>query len=56
MVKAFLQKVSNYQTERISLAAGIISMASFTSFMLGLLRDRLLSGAFGVDICVRLGE
>ncbi len=48
MVKAFIHKISNYQTEKISLAAGIISAASFTSFLLGLVRDRLLSGAFGV--------
>ena len=48
MVKAFIQKISNYQTEKISLAAGIISVASFTSFLLGLVRDRLLSSAFGV--------
>ncbi len=48
MIKSFFKKVSNYQTEKISLAAGIISIASFLSFLLGLLRDRLLSGAFGV--------
>ncbi len=48
MVKSFIQKISNHQTEKISLAAGIISIASFLSFLLGLVRDRLLSGAFGV--------
>ncbi len=48
MVKNFLEKISNHKTEKISLAAGIISAASFTSFLLGLVRDRLLSGTFGV--------
>lgn len=44
----FFKKLSNHKAEKITAAAGIISAASFTSFMLGLARDRLLSGAFGV--------
>jgi len=45
----FFKNISDHRTEKISLAAGIISAASFLSFMLGLVRDRLLSGAFGVS-------
>lgn len=45
-MKKILKTIINYKTERISLAALIISIASFLSFALGLVRDRLLSGAF----------
>jgi len=48
MVRKILESIVNYKTERISLAAGIISVASFLSFVLGLVRDRLLSSSFGV--------
>lgn len=48
MVKDFLKKISEYQTEKISSAALIISAASFLSFLLGLIRDRLLASKFGV--------
>lgn len=46
MIKKFLQKISDYKTERISAAALIISAASFLSYILGLLRDRLLASTF----------
>jgi len=47
MVKRFLEKISNHTAEKISAAALIISVASFLSFLLGLLRDRLLASTFG---------
>lgn len=43
-----IQKILNYKTEKIKVAALIISISSFLSFLLGLLRDRLLSESFGV--------
>src|SRR3989344_4560489 len=48
MIQNFLKTISNHKVEKISFAAAIISVASFTSFLLGLLRDRLLSSMFGV--------
>jgi len=44
----FLKKLYGHQTQNISLAALILSIFSFLSFLLGLLRDRLLTGTFGV--------
>lgn len=44
----FFKKISNHQTEKISSAALIISIASFCSFLLGLVRDNLLTRNFGV--------
>jgi len=43
----FFKKVAVHQTEKITIAAFIISVASFFSFALGLLRDRLLTSSFG---------
>lgn len=47
MIKKFFSKIYNHKTERVSLAALILSVFSFSSFVLGLLRDRLLTGTFG---------
>jgi len=47
MIKKFLQRISNHQTQCISAAALILSIASFLSFILGLVRDRLLTSTFG---------
>lgn len=47
MIKKFLKKVSEHKAEKITAAALIISFASFLSFLLGLLRDRLLTSSFG---------
>lgn len=44
----FLKRIYGHQTQSISLAALILSAFSFLSFVLGLLRDRLLTGTFGV--------
>jgi putative peptidoglycan lipid II flippase len=44
----FFKKIYNHKTERVSLAALILSIFSFSSFILGLLRDRLLTSTFGV--------
>ncbi|MEK7541103.1 MAG: murein biosynthesis integral membrane protein MurJ [Patescibacteria group bacterium] len=41
------KKIYNHKTERVSLAALILSVFSFSSFILGLLRDRLLTSTFG---------
>ena len=49
MIQDLFSKLSNHTTEKITLAAGIISLASFLSFVLGLVRDRLLSSTFGVS-------
>jgi len=46
-MKQFFQKISNHQTRRISAAALILSITSFLSFVLGLVRDRLLTTTFG---------
>lgn len=43
----FLKKLYGHQTQNISLAALILSVFSFLSFLLGLLRDRLITGTFG---------
>ena len=47
MIKRFIQKILDHKTEGISAAALILSIASFLSFMLGLVRDRLLTSSFG---------
>lgn len=47
MIKKFFQKISNHQTKHITTAALILSVFSFLSFILGLIRDRLLAGGFG---------
>ncbi len=47
MVKKFLDKISSHKTERISVAALILSVASFLSYALGLVRDNLLARNFG---------
>src|SRR3989344_6421220 len=44
----FFKKIYSHQTQNISLAALILSIFSFLSFVLGLLRDRLLTGSFGI--------
>jgi len=44
----FFKKIYGHQTQNISLAALILSVFSFLSFALGLLRDRLLTGIFGI--------
>lgn len=43
----FFRKIYNHKTERVSLAALILSVFSFLSFLLGILRDRLITGKFG---------
>ena len=43
----FLKNISDHKAEKITAAALIISVASFLSFLLGLLRDRLLTSSFG---------
>ncbi|MFA5878445.1 MAG: murein biosynthesis integral membrane protein MurJ [Candidatus Staskawiczbacteria bacterium] len=43
----FFKKISSHQTQHVSVAALILSIFSFLSFLLGLLRDRLLTGTFG---------
>ncbi len=47
MIQTFFKKISGHTTEKITAAALIISVASFLSFLLGLLRDRLLASTFG---------
>ena len=44
----FFKKIYSHQTQNISLAALILSVFSFLSFVFGLLRDRLLTGTFGI--------
>lgn len=44
----FLKRIYGHRTQNISLAALILSIFSFLSFVLGLLRDRLLTGTFGI--------
>ncbi len=46
MVKEIFRKISDYKTERISVAALILSAAAFLSYLLGLLRDNLLARTF----------
>jgi len=46
-VKNFLKGISNHETRSVSIAALILSVFSFLSFLLGLLRDHLLAGRFG---------
>ncbi len=41
------KKVSDHETKNVSVAALILSLFSFLSFILGLIRDRLLTTAFG---------
>ena len=48
-MKKFFEKIKNHQTEKVSVAALIISVASFLSFLLGLLRDRLLASTFNAS-------
>lgn len=43
----FLKNISEHKSEKITAAALIISVASFLSFILGLLRDRMLTSTFG---------
>ncbi|MEK7658857.1 MAG: murein biosynthesis integral membrane protein MurJ [Patescibacteria group bacterium] len=47
MIGRFFKKISEHKTEKITAAALIISISSFLSFLLGLLRDRLLTSTFG---------
>ncbi len=44
----FIKKLYSHKTKNISLAAFILSIFSFLSFVLGLLRDRLLTANFGI--------
>lgn len=48
MFKKLLEKISNHQTKRIPTAALILSVFSFLSFVLGLVRDNLLTRRFDV--------
>lgn len=41
-------KILNWKTDKVNIAAAIISIASFFSLLLGLLRDRLLTGRFNL--------
>lgn len=41
------QKISGHEAKNVSLAALILSIFSFLSFLLGILRDRLITGSFG---------
>lgn len=47
MVSDIFKKMSEHRAEKVSAAALIISISSFLSFALGLVRDRLLTGYFG---------
>jgi len=47
MFQKFIKNISEHKAEKITAAALIISVASFLSFLLGLLRDRLLTSTFG---------
>ncbi len=47
MIDRFFKKISDHTTEKITAAALIISVSSFLSFLLGLLRDRMLTSTFG---------
>ena len=47
MISTIFKKISDHKAEKISMAALILSIASFLSFILGLLRDRLLTSTFG---------
>jgi len=47
MITSIFKKISDHKTEKVSMAAIIISVSSFLSFSLGLLRDRLLTSTFG---------
>jgi len=47
MITKIFKNISEYKSEKISAAALIISVASFLSFLLGLLRDRMLTSSFG---------
>jgi len=44
----FLKNLLNLQTKNINLAAFILAFTSFFSALLGLIRDRLLAGTFGL--------
>lgn len=46
-MKNIFKKISDHRTEHISAAALILSIFSFLSFILGILRDRLITGTFG---------
>lgn len=46
-MSTFFNKILNLRIEKVSVAALIISVASFLSFVLGLVRDRLLTASFG---------
>ncbi|MBU2540130.1 murein biosynthesis integral membrane protein MurJ [Patescibacteria group bacterium] len=48
MLKNLLKKIYNHEAKNISLAALILSVFSFLSFVLGILRDRLLTGRYGL--------
>lgn len=43
----FLKKLSNHEAKNVSLAALILSIFSFLSFIIGIFRDRLITGTFG---------
>jgi putative peptidoglycan lipid II flippase len=46
-LRAFIQRLWNGETEGVAAAAALISIASFTSRLFGLVRDRLLATSFG---------
>jgi len=47
IIHNLLKKISGHEAKNVSLAALILSVFSFVSFILGLLRDRLITGRFG---------
>src|SRR3989338_8290816 len=47
MITKIFKNISEHKSEKIPAAALIISVASFLSFLLGLLRDRMLTSIFG---------
>ena len=48
MLKIFSNKIFNGQSQTITSAALILAAASLVSRFLGLIRDRLLAGKFGI--------
>jgi len=47
-MRKFLDKILHHETKNINSAALVLATTSFVSALLGLLRDRLLAGRFGV--------
>lgn len=49
-ITQFIRRIWNGETEGVAAAAAIVSVASFASRLLGLLRDRLLATNFGAGL------